>query len=79
MQGVTVFARAKKLKGFEGKDVGNLTEIDCRGLAKPLKKSILEASSNYKVIMGGGQVVEPSSPLQKLSSLITPKKIKFHN
>lgn len=79
MQGVTVFARAKNLNGFEGKDVGTLTEVDCKGLAKPLKKSILEASSNYKVIMGGGEIVEPPSPLQRLGSFITPKKVKAQN
>lgn len=73
MHGVTVFARAKKLTGFEGKDVGALTEEDCKGLLKTLKKSILEASSNYNIIMAGGEIVEPPSPLQRLTNFIIPK------
>lgn len=79
MQGVTVFARIKELKGFEGKDVGILTEADCKNLSKPLIKAILEASSNYNVIMGGGVVVEPPSPLQRLGNIFTAKKLKAHN
>lgn len=79
MQGVTVFARIKELKGFEGKDVGILTEADCKSLSKPLIKAILEASSNYNVIMGGGVVVEPPSPLQRLGNIFTAKKLKAHN
>ena len=30
MQGITVFARLKELKGFEGKDVGILTKAYLR-------------------------------------------------
>ena len=79
MQGITVFARLKELKGFEGKDVGILTKADCKNLAKPLTKAVLEASSNYKVIMGGGEVVQAPSPLQRLGNVLTAKKIKAHN
>lgn len=79
MQGITVFARVKELKGFEGKDVGILTEADCKNLAKPLIKAVLETSSNYNVIMGGGKVVEPPSPLQRLGNIFTAKKLKAHN
>lgn len=79
MQGVTVFARVKELKGFEGKEVGTLTKTDCKNLAKPLTKAVLEASSNYNVIMGGGKVVEPLSPLQRLGNVFTAKKLKAHN
>jgi len=79
MQGITVFARLKELKGFEGKNVGILTKADCKNLAKPLTKAILEASSNYNVIMGGGEVVEPPSPLQRLGNIFTAKKLKAHN
>jgi DNA-binding transcriptional regulator of glucitol operon len=79
MQGITVFARLKELKGFEGKDVGILTKADCKNLAKPLTKAVLEASSNYKVIMGGGEVVEAPSPLQRLGNVFTAKKLKAHS
>lgn len=79
MQGITVFARLKELKGFEGKNVGILTKADCEKLAKPLTKAILEASSNYNVIMGGGKVVEAPSPLQRLGNIFTLKKLKARN
>ena len=79
MQGITVFARLKELKGFEGKDVGILTKEDCKNLAKPLTKAVLEASSNYKVIMGGGEVVEAPSPLQRLGNVFTAKRLKAHS
>lgn len=79
MQGITVLARVKKLNGFEGKDVGRLTQADCKNLAKPLTKAVLEASSNYNVIMGGGEVVESQSPLQRLGNIFTAKKLKAHN
>jgi len=79
MQGVTVLARVKELKGFEGKDVGILTKSDCKDLAKPLTKAVLEASSNYKVIMGGGEVVESPTPLKRLGNIFTSKKLKARN
>ncbi|OOM79697.1 transcriptional regulator GutM [Clostridium sp. BL-8] len=79
MQGVTVFARVKKLTGFEGKDVGVLTKTDCENLSRPLVKAVLEASSNYNVIMGGGEVIEPPSPLQRLGKFFTVKKLRAHN
>jgi DNA-binding transcriptional regulator of glucitol operon len=79
MQGVTVLARVKELKGFEGKSVGRLTKTDCNKLAKPLTKAVLEASSNYRVIMGGGEIVEAPSPLTRLGNIFTSKKLKAHN
>ena len=44
---------------------------------KQVQDAILEASSNYNVIMSGGEVPEPPSPLQKLTgsmkNLVTQK------
>ena len=61
MSGVTVLAKFKKLKGFEGLNVSTLKKED----------------SNYNVIMSGGEVPEPPSPLQKLTgsmkNLVTQK------
>lgn len=75
MQGVTVFARCKKLNGFEGKDVGLLTEQDCKELrlSKSLTRGVLEASSNYNILMSGGEIPIPPSPLEKLGGLLTGK------
>lgn len=67
MQGVTVFARVRTLKGFEGMDVGALQKEDCQRmhLPKPITKAVLEASSNYRILMAGGELVEEPAPLTK--------------
>ena len=77
MSGVTVLAKFKKLKGFEGLNVSTLKKEDTKGFPKQVQDAILEASSNYNVIMSGGEVPEPPSPLQKLTgsmkNLVTQK------
>ena len=77
MSGVTVLAKFKKLKGFEGLNVSRLKKEDTKGFPKQVQDAILEASSNYNVIMSGGEVPEPPSPLQKLTgsmkNLVTQK------
>ncbi|MDE7320625.1 MAG: transcriptional regulator GutM [Lachnospiraceae bacterium] len=67
MQGVTVFARVRTLKGFEGMDVGAIQKEDCQRmhLAAPLTKAVLEASSNYRILMSGGELREEPAPLTK--------------
>ena len=76
MQGVTVFARFRNLKGFEGTDVGNIQPEDCRKLhlAKPLEKAVLEASSNYNILMTGGEIPEEPAPLTKIVNMFGRKK-----
>lgn len=70
MQGVTVFARVRTLKGFEGMDVGAIQKEDCQRmhLAAPLTKAVLEASSNYRILMSGGELREEPAPLTKAVS-----------
>ena len=70
MSGVTVLARFKKLKGFEGLNVATLTKENVKGFPKQVQGAILEASSNYNVIMSGGEVQEPESPLGRLTGSI---------
>ncbi|MDO5410002.1 MAG: transcriptional regulator GutM [Lachnospiraceae bacterium] len=71
LQGVTVFARFHTLKGFEGMDVGKLTAEDCKQLhlAKPLSKAVIEASSNYNILMSGKEIPEEPAPLTKVANL----------
>ena len=75
LQGLTVLARCKVLKGFEGKDVGQLTEEDCKALrlSRSLTKGVLEASSNYIILLAGGEIPEPEAPLERLGSFLTGK------
>lgn len=61
MQGVTVMATFKDLKGFEDKNIKTLNEEDMGHCNKLLKLAILDAVSNYKIIMSGGEVPEKNS------------------
>ncbi len=72
LQGVTVFARVRSLKGFEGMDVGAIRQTDCQKmrLPKPLAKAVLEASSNYRILMSGGELTEEPAPLVKAASVL---------
>ncbi|MDE6959258.1 MAG: transcriptional regulator GutM [Lachnospiraceae bacterium] len=67
LQGVTVFARARVLKGFEGMDVGAILQEDCKKmhLSKPVTRAVLEASSNYRILMSGGELKEEPAPLTR--------------
>lgn len=47
MQGVTILARCRKLKGFENKNFENITEEDFRHLNKILRKAFKKAIENY--------------------------------
>ncbi len=72
LQGVTVFARARNLKGFEGMDVGALCQEDCKKmrLSGPITKAVLEASSNYRILMAGGELKEEPAPLAKAADAL---------
>ncbi|MDO5145825.1 MAG: transcriptional regulator GutM [Eubacteriales bacterium] len=68
LQGVTVLARCRKLQGFEGKNVARLTENDCKTLrlSHSLTRGVLEASSNYNILMAGGEIPEQPSPIKRM-------------
>lgn len=72
IQGVTVFARARELKGFEGMDVGGVQKEDCQRmrLPGPVTKAVLEASSNYRILMSGGELKEEPAPLTKAANAL---------
>lgn len=78
MQGVTVFARCKRLKGFENLSIGELTLQDCktRKLSKPITRAVLEASSNYNVLMRGEEIEMPPSNFEKVARLFSRKKVE---
>lgn len=72
MQGVTVFARVRTLNGFEGMDVGAIHREDCQRmhLPGPITKAVLEASSNYRILMSGGEIPEEPAPLTKAANAL---------
>lgn len=61
MQGVTILAKVKDLPGFEEKNIRTLKEEDLAHCNKLLKLAILDAASNYKIIMSGGVIPEKNS------------------
>ena len=71
IMGVTVFARAKPLPGFEGKFVGGLTEADLPKHGKNLRKAILDARDTYNKVCRGEIVPDKPSPFQKAGRVLT--------
>ncbi|MGE6259946.1 transcriptional regulator GutM [Heyndrickxia sporothermodurans] len=78
MQGVTVLAKFRDLKGFTDKNIKNLQEKDMAHCNKLVRLAILDAVHNYKVIMSGGVIPEKHSlykrMITKAESLATSKK-----
>ncbi|MFD2617588.1 transcriptional regulator GutM [Terrilactibacillus laevilacticus] len=69
MQGVTVLARFKALKGLTGKNIKTLGEQDLKAYNNLLRAAIEDAVNNYKIISSGGTIPTKSiSPLQQMVS-----------
>lgn len=66
MEGVTVLAKFKKLKGFEGQNIADIKESDIKKFTLQTRKAILDAVSNYNIITNGGEIAEKPSPLKQL-------------
>ena len=69
--GVTCFARVKPLPGFEGKDVGALTDADLPRYGRNLRKAVLDARDTYNKFMSGEAIPEPPSPFQRAGGALT--------
>ncbi|MEJ9227844.1 transcriptional regulator GutM [Priestia aryabhattai] len=56
MQGLTVFTRVRKLKGFEGKNLLRLAEEDFKRVDKLTRLAIEDALNSYHIIIKGGEL-----------------------
>jgi glucitol operon activator protein len=78
MQGVTVFAKFKRLKGFENKNILSINDNDLNNFNKLVRIAVKDAIHNYKVIMNGGEIPEKLSVykriITKAESLLMAKK-----
>lgn len=78
MQGVTVFAKFKKLKGFENKNILSINDNDLNNFNKLVRIAVKDAINNYKVIMNGREIPERLSIyrriITKAESLLMAKK-----
>ncbi|WP_237565014.1 transcriptional regulator GutM [Parageobacillus thermoglucosidasius] len=78
MQGVTVFAKFKKLKGFENKNILSINDNDLNNFNKLVRIAVKDAIHNYKAIMNGGEIPEKLSIYRQITtkaeSLLMAKK-----
>lgn len=66
MQGVTVFAKFKKLKGFENKNILSINDNDLNNFNKLVRIAVKDAINNYKVIMNGREIPEKLSVYRRI-------------
>lgn len=70
MRGFTMLARFKTWNFFNGIDVGTIRKEDCETIGVPLRRAVLNASSNYNTIMSGGEILEKPSLLHRIGDKI---------
>ncbi|MGN1030925.1 MAG: transcriptional regulator GutM [Butyricicoccaceae bacterium] len=70
LEGVTCFARVKPLKGFDGKNISDLTGEEVPKSHRNLRKAVLDASLTYKKYVSGEEIVQPPSPFQKVGNSV---------
>jgi glucitol operon activator protein len=56
MQGITVFSRVRKMKGFDGKNLLTLSEDDYKQVNKLTRTAIEDALNSYEIISNGGEL-----------------------
>ncbi|MFT8319838.1 MAG: transcriptional regulator GutM [Bacillus sp. (in: firmicutes)] len=66
MQGVTVLAKFRDLNGFTNKNIKQIDENEVAHCNRLLKQAILDAASNYKIIMSGGEIPEKNSLFRRM-------------
>ncbi|WP_341728497.1 transcriptional regulator GutM [Brooklawnia sp.] len=74
MTGLTVFARFKPIKGFEGLPVSEIGDGPTKRLAKGLRLAVLNARDNWLTVQLGQIPEEPPGPLIRLMSRMSRKK-----
>lgn len=76
MMGVTIFAKFKSFSNFNGENIADLKEEKFMHLAKPLRKCILDAVTNYNIYTAGGEIPEKLSPFQKVNNVLKKNEDK---
>lgn len=71
LEGVTCLARVRRLDGFEGRYIADLTEEDGPKGHRNLKKAIADAALTYRKYTAGEIIPEPPSPFQKVGHSVT--------
>lgn len=71
MQGFTMLAKFKPWDRFNGYDVGGFTLENSKELPVPLRRAVADASSNYNVIMSGGEIEQKQGPISSALSKVS--------
>ncbi|MBD1379514.1 transcriptional regulator GutM [Metabacillus arenae] len=66
MQGVTVFSKVKKLKGFEGKNLLKISENEFNRVDKLTSLAIKDAMRSYHIISQGGELKPKKTWIERL-------------
>lgn len=71
LSGVTVLARFREIKDFNGIDIASIKEEHVTKYPKQVQKAILDASYNYMTITSGREIEDnPQTPMQKVTGSI---------
>lgn len=73
MRGFTIAARFRNYDHFNGTAIGDIKKSDCNKIGIPLTRAVLDASSNYNIIMGGGEIAETPGLLTRAANILFGK------
>ncbi|NLA28761.1 MAG: transcriptional regulator [Propionibacterium sp.] len=74
MTGLTVLARFKPIKGFDGLYVGDIGDGPIKRLPKGLRLAVLNARDNWLTVQLGQIPEEPPGPLTRIMNRMSRKK-----
>ncbi|MFP7254427.1 transcriptional regulator GutM [Terribacillus goriensis] len=69
MQGLTILARCKRVHKLEGQPLLYIDEDVIKSVDPFLRKALKDAQKTYEIIMSGGTVEKPKSPIQSIFGL----------
>jgi glucitol operon activator protein len=69
MQGLTILAICKRVQSLEGQPLLYMDEDAIKGMDPFLRKALKDAQRTYEIIMSGGTVEKPKSPMQSIFRL----------
>lgn len=74
LRGVTVMARFRDFDTFDGQTISDIDPNDAQKAGRSVVKAVTNARDNYRVVMSGGEAIEPPTPLGRM--LAAPRKLR---
>lgn len=72
LTGLTVLSRFKPMSNFNGQFVNEIDPSSVNA-SRSIKKALINAQENYRVVMAGGVPLEPPNPIEKVINYIDSK------